>query len=75
MSLLYEACASSVAEIQSELSEHFGSITCVLVTATHFHVILNNKKHLFLLIYLLFICSAEIEGLVQALDHRRMPML
>jgi hypothetical protein len=29
---------------QGELSEHFGSITCVLVTATHFHVILNNKK-------------------------------
>ena len=33
---------------QGELSEHFGSITYVLFTATHFHVILNNKKHLFL---------------------------
>jgi golgin subfamily B member 1 len=54
---------------QGELSEHFGSITCVLVTATHFHVILNNKKTFVPLIYMLFICSAEIECLVQALDE------
>lgn len=44
---------------QGELSEHFGSITCVLFTATQFHVIKNNKKTFVPLVVHTFLCVLQ----------------